>query len=82
MIAPKFNEPSEADIQHEAYLLYLASGRAPGRELQHWLTAKELLRHRIAGATGEGRVAEIRFPNAAASVKTDTRRHRPADRRN
>ncbi len=39
-------EPTEAEIQHEAYLLWLESGRLPGRDLENWLAAKELLRHR------------------------------------
>jgi hypothetical protein len=43
-------EPTEAEIQHTAYLLWLESDRAPNRELEHWLSAKELLRHRHAPA--------------------------------
>lgn len=39
-------EPTEAEIQHEAHRLWLESGRAPGRDLENWFAAKELLRHR------------------------------------
>lgn len=39
-------EPTEAQIQHEAYLLWLEEGRPAGRDLDHWLAARELLRHR------------------------------------
>lgn len=39
-------EPTEAQIQHEAYLLWLEEGRPAGRDLEHWLAARELLRHR------------------------------------
>lgn len=43
--APHLHEPSEAEIQHTAYLLWLESGKVPGRDLDNWLAAKELLRH-------------------------------------
>ena len=33
-------------IQHEAYRLWLEEGRPAGRDLEHWLAARELLRHR------------------------------------
>lgn len=46
------SEPSESEIQREAYLLWLASGCEPGRDLDHWLAAKELLRHRTARPSG------------------------------
>jgi hypothetical protein len=39
-------EPTEAEIQHQAYLLWLEGGRRPGRELDDWLAARELLLHR------------------------------------
>ena len=39
-------EPSEAEIQHAAYLLWIEDGRSEGRDLDHWLAAKELLCHR------------------------------------
>lgn len=39
-------EPTEAQIQHEAYRLWLEAGRPAGRDLEHWLAARELLRHR------------------------------------
>jgi len=38
-------EPTDAEIQHVAYWLWLESDRASGRELDHWLEAKELLKH-------------------------------------
>ena len=40
------HEPTEAEIAHTAYLLWLESGRAANRDLDNWLAAKELLRHR------------------------------------
>lgn len=39
------NLPTEAEIQHAAYLLWLDAGRPEGRDLDHWLAAKELLTH-------------------------------------
>lgn len=47
-------EPTEAEIQHEAYLLWLEAGRPAGRDLEHWLAARELLRHRHGRAPAEG----------------------------
>lgn len=44
---PPCHEPSEAEIQNEAYFLWLASDRAPGRDLENWDAARERLRHRV-----------------------------------
>lgn len=41
-------EPAEADIQKCAYFLWIEEGRPDGQDLDIWLTAKELLRHRAA----------------------------------
>ncbi|MBI2498492.1 MAG: DUF2934 domain-containing protein [Opitutae bacterium] len=41
-------EPAEADIQRCAYFLWLEEGRPTGQDLDIWLTAKELLKHRAA----------------------------------
>jgi hypothetical protein len=38
--------PSEAEIQHAAYLLWIENGRPDGCDLEHWLAAKEMLCHR------------------------------------
>lgn len=43
-------EPTEAEIQHAAYLLWLEGGKVAGHDLNNWLTAKELLHHRHARA--------------------------------
>jgi hypothetical protein len=51
---PPLSDPAEAEIQHAAYLLWIEEGRPEGRDLEHWLAAKELLRHhhgRSAGRT-------------------------------
>lgn len=45
-------QPSEMEIQHAAYLLWIESGKAPGHDLDNWLAAKELLRHHHGRATG------------------------------
>jgi hypothetical protein len=47
MKTPHHHEPTEDEIRHEAYLLWLADGRPPGRELEHWHAARETLRHRV-----------------------------------
>lgn len=38
-------EPTE-DIRREAYLLWQQEGCPEGRELDHWLAAQELVKHR------------------------------------
>lgn len=39
-------EPTEAEIQKEAYFLWLESGGLAGRDLDNWLVAEERLRRR------------------------------------
>lgn len=39
------HEPTEAEIQKQAYYLWLEGGCRQGVELDNWLAAKELLRH-------------------------------------
>ena len=38
-------EPTDSEIQHAAYLLWIENGRPEGRDLDHWLAAKALLCH-------------------------------------
>jgi hypothetical protein len=49
------HDPTEEEIRHEAYLIWLADGRPEGRDLDHWLAARELLRHRHARPPGRRR---------------------------
>lgn len=72
-------EPTEVQIQKEAYYLWLASGCEPGRALDHWLAAKELLRHRHgrpAGArprkTSAATPVALHFPPSADVRRPDT----------
>lgn len=61
--------PSEAEIQHAAYLLWIENGRPEGRDLEHWLAAKEMLTHRHGrDAKTRRRAVEIATPAAPASV--------------
>jgi hypothetical protein len=57
--------PTEAEIQHAAYLLWLENGQPEGRDLEHWLAAKEMLCHR------HGRDAQTRrkAPEIAAPAR-------------
>jgi hypothetical protein len=43
-------EPAEAEIQKAAYHLWIEGGRLEGVELDNWLAAKELVRHRHGAA--------------------------------
>ena len=54
-------EPLE-EIRHQAYRLWQQQGCPAGRELDHWLAAKELVRHRRHHpvAADEAREAPIR----------------------
>ena len=72
MKTPHSSEPTEDEIRHEAYLLWLADGRAPGRELEHWHAARETLRHRVhvaaLRALPEGGNV-LHFPPAQAAIR-------------
>lgn len=54
------HEPSEAEIQKAAYHIWLESGCQQGRELEHWLAAKELLKHHHGRSAGRGNPKPIR----------------------
>jgi hypothetical protein len=57
--------PTEAEIQHAAYLLWLEEGRPEGHDIAHWLAAKEMLCHRRGrDARTRRRVVEISAPAA------------------
>jgi len=57
--------PTEAEIQHAAYLLWLEDGQPEGHDLEHWLAAKEMLCHRRGrDARTRHRVLEIAPPAA------------------
>lgn len=43
--APLNHEPTEEQIQHAAYLLWVEEGRPEGRDCGHWFAARELLAH-------------------------------------
>jgi hypothetical protein len=63
--APVLREPTEAEIQHAAYLLWIEDGRPDGCDLNHWLQARELLIHRRGRDARTGRPAiEISAPAA------------------
>lgn len=62
-IATLKSEPTESEIQHAAYLLWIEDGRPEGRDLEHWHAAKEMLCHRHGrDAKTRGRVTEIAAP--------------------
>jgi hypothetical protein len=62
-------DPTEAEIQHAAYLLWLENGRPEGSDLEHWFAAKEMLCHRHGrDASTRRKVPEIAAP-ALAGVR-------------
>jgi len=62
--------PSEAEIQHAAYLLWVEDGRPEGRDLDHWLAAKEMLSHRHGRDASTGNpVPEIAKPAMSLNGK-------------
>lgn len=51
------------EIRHEAYLLWQEDGCPAGRELDHWLAAQEIVRHRAhsrSAAQDEARELKVR----------------------
>lgn len=64
--AAALHAPTEAEIQHAAYLLWIEDGRPEGRDLAHWLAAKQMLCHRHGrDAKTRRRVVEIARPALA-----------------
>ncbi len=49
---PRAHDPSEAEIQRQAYHLWIDGGCLEGVEVDNWLAAKELLNHRQGHAHG------------------------------
>lgn len=57
------HSPTEAEIQHAAYLLWIEAGQPEGRDQEHWFAAKEMLCHRHGRDAHTGRRApEIAEP--------------------
>lgn len=53
-------EPTEAEIQHAAYLIWIESGQQPDRDVENWFAAREFLRHHHApGSKQKPMVAPI-----------------------
>lgn len=43
---PTLSEPTEAEVQHTAYMLWIECGRPEGSHAEHWHAARQMLRHR------------------------------------
>lgn len=41
-------EPTTAQVAEEAYLLWLSEGQPEGRDVEHWLTAEQIVRSRLS----------------------------------
>jgi hypothetical protein len=61
------SEPTEMEIQHAAYLLWIENGRPEGRDGEHWRAAKEILCHRQGGATKTRRRASATVASGAGN---------------
>ncbi|MBS0663790.1 MAG: DUF2934 domain-containing protein [Verrucomicrobia bacterium] len=59
-------EPTEAEIQKMAYHLWVEGGCLEGVELDNWLAAKELLRHRHGHVHGHA----VRGTHSTATIRT------------
>jgi len=53
------HEPSQAEIQHTAYLLWVEAGQPEGLDQQHWFAAREMLRGKSRGAKPHRRTAAL-----------------------
>jgi len=62
------HDPTEAEIQHAAYLLWIENGRPEGRDFDHWMAAKEMLCHRH----GRDAATRRRAPEIAAPANKAT----------
>jgi len=64
----------DAEIRDEAYRLFVASGRAPGRDLEHWLLAEHLVQSRRAAAGSTALQPEnlLHFPLNEKAIAMDT----------
>jgi hypothetical protein len=65
--------PTEAEIQHEAYRLWLEGGRKEGVELENWFAAKERLLHHQSPASQSTRNPSQKTDRAAlrrAAIQT------------
>lgn len=58
-------KPSEAEIEQAAYFIWVESGRPDGRELEHWLAAKEQLSRRSVRPGAHKRRAATPSPKPA-----------------
>ena len=52
-----FHEPTEEEIQHAAYFLWIEQGRPKDCELENWFAARERLRHHSGRTPQHGRRA-------------------------
>ncbi len=41
-------EPTTEQVAEEAYLLWLSEGQPPGRDVEHWLLAEQIVRSRLS----------------------------------
>lgn len=62
---PARTDPTEAEIQHAAYLLWIEAGQPEGRDSEHWFAAKEMLCHRH----GRDSKTRRRAPEIAAPAR-------------
>lgn len=64
---------TDADIRDEAYRLFLASGRIPGRDLENWLLAEQRVRSRRVHADPSAAAQSmLRFPLNEHAICRDT----------
>jgi hypothetical protein len=66
-----FPEPTEAEIQHAAYFLWVERGRPTGCDLENWFAAKELLRHHHGRTPHRGRRPDLLSARIPSSSQTN-----------
>ena len=65
--SPTRHEPTEEEIQHQAYLLWAEGGCRTGGEFDSWLAAKELLRHRHGHSAARGKSKPAPRPHVTST---------------
>lgn len=63
-------EPTEAEIQKEAYYQWIEHGRPDGRDVEFWHAAQEILRHR---ATPAPVLPTVHFPPNPSALRPVTK---------
>ena len=78
-------EPTDEEIGKTAYLLYLASGCVPGRDLENWLAARARIASQHASVAEKAQIVttpQLHFPPNAHATRGPFASVSPFENRN